>query len=75
MNPQIEKQVGQNIRFLRERGKMTQEQLAAKLQIAGCDVTRSAVAKIEVGQWHLYPDEIIQIKQILNVSYEEIFQI
>ncbi len=75
MNPQIEKQVGQNIRFLRERGKMTQEQLAAKLQIAGCDVTRSAVAKIEVGQRHLYPDEIIQIKQILNVSYEEIFQI
>ncbi len=75
MNAQVEKQVGQNIRFLREREKMTQEQLAAKLQIAGCDVTRSAVAKIEVGQRHLYPDEIIQIKQILNVSYEEIFRI
>lgn len=75
MNPQIEKKIGQNIRFLRERERMTQEQLAAKLQIAGCDVTRSAVAKIEVGQRHLYPDEIVQIKRILNVSYDEIFEV
>lgn len=52
---------------------MTQEQLAAKLQINGCDITRSAVAKIEVGQRHLYPDEIILIKQILNVEYDDIF--
>ena len=52
---------------------MTQEMLAAKLQLEGCDITRSAVAKIEVGQRHLYPDEIILIKKILNVSYDEIF--
>ena len=51
------------------------EQLAAKLQINGCDITRSAIAKIEVGQRHLYPDEIILIKNILNVSYEEIFNL
>ena len=53
---------------------MTQEVLAAKLQLNGCDITRSAVAKIEVGQRHLYPDEIILIKEILKVSYEDIFK-
>lgn len=52
---------------------MTQDQLAAKFQLSGCDITRSAVAKIEVGQRHLYPDEIILIKQILKVRYEDIF--
>lgn len=52
---------------------MTQDQLAAKLQLSGCDITRSAVAKIEMGQRHLYPDEIIFIKQILKVRYEDIF--
>ena len=52
---------------------MTQEQLSAKLQLSGCDLTRSAVAKIEVGQRHLYPDEILLIKNILGVSYDEIF--
>ncbi len=45
------------------------------MQVAGCDITRSAIAKIEVGQRHLYPDEIILIKEILNVSYDEIFKI
>lgn len=75
MNKEIEKAVGNNIRLLRESRDMTQEQLAAKLQVSGCDITRSAVAKIEVGQRHLYPDEIILIKEILSVSYDDIFSV
>lgn len=75
MNKKIETLVGNNIRMLREKSGITQEQLAAKLQINGCDITRSAVAKIEVGQRHLYPDEIILIKEILNVSYDDIFNV
>ncbi|MBQ8388782.1 MAG: helix-turn-helix transcriptional regulator [Clostridia bacterium] len=74
MNPQVEKRIGQNIRRLREARGMTQDLLAAKLQLRGCDVTRSAVAKIEVGQRHLYPDEIILIREILDVSFDEIFK-
>ena len=73
MNPIIEKRIGNNIRILREKRNMTQELLAAKMQLGGCDITRSAVAKIEVGQRHLYPDEIILIKNILEVSFDEIF--
>ena len=75
MNRTVEKQVGQNIRRLRLKLEMTQEMLAAKLQLEGCDITRSAVAKIEVGERLLYPDEIILIKKILNTEYEEIFNI
>ena len=69
---EYEKYVGENIRLLRKKRKLTQDQLAAKLQVLGCDITRSALAKIEVGQRHLYPDEIKAIKEILNVSYESI---
>lgn len=75
MNNEIEKKIGQNIRMLREKAGMTQDYLAARLQIEGCDITRSAVAKIEVGQRHLYPDEIILIRKILKVSYDDIFSI
>ena len=71
----IEKKIGLNIRLLRERTGMTQEILSAKLQLAGCDITRSAIAKIEVGQRHIYPDEIMLIKRILNVKYDEIFKV
>ncbi|MCI9561617.1 MAG: helix-turn-helix transcriptional regulator [Clostridia bacterium] len=74
MNTEIEKRIGKNIKYLREKAGITQDGLAAKLQLCGCDITRSAVAKIEVGQRHLYPDEIILIKQILNIEYEDIFK-
>ncbi|MBP1547476.1 MAG: helix-turn-helix transcriptional regulator [Oscillospiraceae bacterium] len=75
MNKTIELKVGNNIRELRENRRITQDQLASRLQIRGCDITRSAVAKIEVGQRHLYPDEIILIKEILAVEYDDIFRI
>ena len=74
MNLEIEKRIGKNIKILREKAGLTQDVLAAKLQLHGCDITRSAVAKIDVGQRHLYPDEIILIKQILNIGYEDIFK-
>lgn len=73
MNAAYEKRLGANIRTLREKIGLTQEQVAARLQVAGCDITRSAFAKIEVAQRHLYPDEIVLLKNILKVSYEEFF--
>ena len=71
----VEKKIGKNIRTIREAKGITQDMLAAKLQLNGCDITRSAIAKIEVGQRHLYPDEIILICKILNTTYESIFEI
>lgn len=73
MNTDYEKKLGYNIRMLREKRSLTQEQLSARLQVRNCDITRSALAKIEVGQRHLYVDEIFHLKNILKVSYDEIF--
>jgi transcriptional regulator with XRE-family HTH domain len=65
--------MGENIREHREAKGMTQEQLSAQIQTKGCDVTRSALAKIEVGQRHIYPDEIKALVEILEVSFESLF--
>ena len=75
MNIEIERMIGKNIKNIRESRGITQEYLATKLQLMGCDVTRSSIAKIEVGQRHLYPDEIIKLKEILGCSYDDIFRI
>ena len=48
MNREIECKVGKNIRKIRESKGMTQDTLAAKLQLLGCDVTRSAVEKLKL---------------------------
>lgn len=62
--------VGRKICAAREACGMAQEQLAARLQTSGCDVTRSAVAKIEVGQRHIYAVELRALRDILNVPFE-----
>lgn len=73
MNLEYEYALGQNIRKLRMERKLSQEQLAAQLQTQGCDVTRSALAKMEVGQRHIYPDELKLLRELLGVPYEELF--
>ena len=73
MNTEYEYALGQNIRTLRLKRGLSQEQLAAQLQTRGCDITRSALAKMEVGQRHIYPDELKLLRELLGVSYEELF--
>jgi transcriptional regulator with XRE-family HTH domain len=73
MNRDFEYQIGQRIREIREEKKMTQEQLSAQMQTRGCDITRSALAKIEVGQRHIYPDELKLLRELLKVSYDALF--
>ena len=70
MNNKYEKKIGKNIKKLREEKCMTHEQLSAKLQLLGCDIKRSELAKIEVGQRHLYIDEVKLIKEILDISFD-----
>ncbi|MBQ3135860.1 MAG: helix-turn-helix transcriptional regulator [Clostridia bacterium] len=72
MNPEYEKEIGKKIRFYREKRKMTQELLSTKLQLEGCDITRSALAKIEVGQRHIYIDEFKTLVKLLDIEYEDI---
>lgn len=72
MNPEYKKALGERIRDLRNARGLTQEQVSAQLQIRGCDITRSALAKIEVGQRHVYADELKVFREVLNVSYEDL---
>ena len=68
------KAFGHNIRRLRNERGLSQEQLAAKLQVAGCgDITRSALAKIEVAQRNLQLYELKALREVLNVPYDELF--
>lgn len=70
MDDQYSALVGKQIRSLRKQHRWTQEELSNRLQVAGCDLTRSALAKIEAGQRHIYPDELKALRMVLQVSYE-----
>ena len=72
MNKAYANRVGTHLSWLRKQKKLTQEQLAARMQLLGCDITRSALAKIEVGQRMLCPDEIKALRSALAISYDDI---
>lgn len=67
--------IGGNIRKLRKRAGLTQEQMVAKMQLLECNITRGSYAKIEVGLSNIRVSELIAIKYILGVDYGEFFRI
>lgn len=75
MDYQADKQFGANLRRIRDRRGLTQEQLAAMMQVRGVDLTRSALAKVEVGQRHVYLDELLALQKALDVPFTELLDI
>ena len=53
---------------------MTQEQLAARLQVQGCDTARGTLAKIEAGIRNVSLKELHAIKGILGASFDELLR-
>lgn len=64
---------GARIRELRKAAHLTQEQVAARLQLNGCDISRSIYSQIECGIHHIRVEELIALKQIFGVAYDDFF--
>lgn len=67
------KSIGEAIRKKRNQLNMTQEELAAKMQTSGCDISRGTLAKIEAGIRHISVEELKALKKILNLDYDNFF--
>ena len=72
MDRAYEAEVGANIHALREHAGLTQEELSVRFRLRGCDITRSALARIEVGRRHLYIDEPESQHRLLKSGYPEL---
>ncbi len=64
---------GAVIRSLRVAAGLTQEQVAAKLQLHGFDISRSIYSQIECGLHGIRPEELVVLKKIFGVSYDDFF--
>jgi transcriptional regulator with XRE-family HTH domain len=65
--------VGNTIRKLRVGRDWTQEILAARCNLAGCDITRGTLAKIEAEIRGVNDRELITIASVLGVAIEDLF--
>lgn len=64
--------IGRNIRRIRKARGIGQTELVSRLHLIGVKITRETLVKIERGIQHIQLEQLKGIKQILNVSYEEI---
>ncbi len=71
-NDKMNRAIARRIKAARTKAGMTQEALAARLQLLGCDISRGTLAKIEVGIRSLFPDELKALRIALQVSYEDL---
>lgn len=66
---------GERIRTEREKTKLSQEKLAAKLQLLGVDVTQKAISRIETGDRVVADYELIALAKALDVTVEYLLNI
>lgn len=65
---------GQNIKKIRVKCGLTQEETVARLQIYGSPLSRSAYAGIELGRANIYVSDLVALQQIFKVDYSEFFE-
>ena len=63
---------GKNIAQFRKALNISQRELADRLQLAGLDIDKNAVQRIECGKRFVTDIEIVYISKVLNVSYEDL---
>ena len=68
-----DRNMGDNLRKLRDKYNISQEKLCAELQRRGCDIGRSTYAKYEAGELNIRISIIIALKKIYNCSFDEFF--
>lgn len=63
---------GKNIAFYRNEMKISQRELADKLQLAGLDIDKNAIQRIECGKRFVTDIEIKAFTKVFNVTFEEL---
>ena len=68
-----DRNMGENLRRLRNDSGLSQERLCAELQRRGCDIGRTTYAKYEAGELNIRASVLIELKKLYNCSYDEFF--
>ena len=65
--------VGPQVRKVRYRLNLTQDELAAKLQVAGWDLSRTSLSKIEAQLRWVADAELYLLADVLGVAMADLF--
>ena len=63
---------GKNIAFFRTDLKISQRELADRMQLVGIDIDKNAIQRIECGKRFVTDIEIIAFAKVFNKSFDEL---
>ena len=63
---------GKNISILRSNLKISQRELADRMQLVGIDIDKNAIQRIECGKGFVTDIELIAFSKIFQISLEEL---
>ena len=65
---------GKNVAALRKNLKISQRELADRLQLAGLDVDKNAIQRIECGKRFVTDIELIVLAKVLDIEITELLK-
>jgi transcriptional regulator with XRE-family HTH domain len=66
--------IGPQVRRLRDKRGWSQEQLAAKLQLAGLDISRSSLSKIESGEQAVFDFQVLYFRRVFKADSDDLYE-
>lgn len=64
---------GVNVAKFRKALRISQRELADRLQLSGLDIDKNAVQRMESGQRFITDIEILHLLRVLNITFEQLF--
>ena len=65
--------IGHNIQRLRRGASMTQDQVVAKLQLMGLNISKSTYAKLETTRMNIRVSELVALREIFRAEFNDFF--
>ena len=63
---------GKNVARFRKGMKISQRELADRMQLVGIDIDKNAIQRIECGKRFVTDIELVSLAKVLSVSFEEL---
>lgn len=66
--------IGQNLKRLRNRAGLSQEAVAAKLQLRGISISREMLSQMELGRYNIRVTILVALKELYDATFDEFFE-
>ena len=66
--------IGGNIQKIRYSRKLTQDQVIAKMNLMGIQISKSTYAKLETNRMNIKVSELVAMKEIFESEFNDFFE-